>query len=537
MSTRRSFLKTMACGAAAITSASIFNRCTASAKRPNILFIMTDDHASHAMSCYGSTINKTPNLDRIANNGIRFTNCFCTNSICGPSRAVILTGKHSHINGFTVNEFTKFDPEQQTFPKLLRHAGYETAMIGKWHLGSHPTGFDYWKILPDQGDYYNPDFIEMGKTVQHQGYVTDIITDLAMDWLDNRDTDKPFMLMYQHKAPHRKWLPGPKHLTLYDDKEIPEPETLWDDYATRSDAAREQEMEIAEHMDNLDLKLVDIDKLREKENPSYGDKMFIRMTPEQQKQWEDAYNPKNEAMKKANLSEKELVKWKYQRYIKDYLRCVKSVDENVGRVLDYLKEKGLDKNTIVVYSSDQGFYLGDHGWFDKRFMYDTSMKMPLLMSYPAEIPSGQVSEELVSNLDFAETLLDYAGVPIPDDMQGASFRPICSGNTPQDWRDAVYYHYYEYPSWHMVKRHYGVRTSRYKLMHFYYDIDAWELYDLEKDPWEMNNVYGQAEYADIQETLHAKLKELRQQYGDSDELTQKALQDYLDYKNSGREAW
>jgi len=526
---RRKFLKQISYGAASLPALTLLSQCSRSKKRPNILFIMSDDHDARAISCYGAKINNTPNIDRIANQGMKFTNCFVTNSICGPSRAVILTGKYSHVNGFMVNEYTKFDPNQQTVAKLLKQAGYQTAVIGKWHLGSAPQGFDYWKILPGQGDYYNPDFIEMGKKKQEQGYVTDLITDSALQWLKQRDTDKPFMLMYQHKAPHRKWLPPIKYLHKYDDVTIPEPETLWDDYRTRSRAAHEQKMTIARYMTAEDLKLVDIDALRKKKKTdlTYGEGMFVRMNKEQQKAWEAAYNPKNEAFRKAHLKGKDLVRWKYQRYIKDYLRCVDSIDENVGRVLDYLDKSGLAENTIVVYTADQGFYLGEHGWFDKRFIYETSLHMPFIIRYPKEIKAGTTSDAFVSNLDFAETFLDFAGVPIPKDMQGQSFRPILRGHVPADWRRSFYYHYYEYPGWHMVKQHYGVRTDRYKLIHFYYDIDAWEMYDLQKDPNELNNIYGNPNYAEVQKKLEIELDRLRKKYGDTEESTQKFLKKYV----------
>ena len=447
--------------------------------RPNILFIYTDDHASHTMSCYGSKINQTPNLDRIANEGMRFENCFCTNSICGPSRAVVMTGKYSHKNGFFDNR-SRFDGSQLTFPKLLRTAGYQTAMIGKWHLVSDPTGFDYWEILPGQGAYYNPAMIKNGKKVKYEGYTTDIITDLAIDWLkDDRDTSKPFLLMYQHKAPHRRWEPAPEYLNKYDDVTIPEPETLFDDYSGRGRAAHEQDMSIAKTMDKIDLKLVAPKDLNE----------------DQLKLWNEAYDQENADFEASHPEGSQLIKWKYQRYIKDYLRCVDSLDANIGRVLDYLKESGLEKNTIVIYSSDQGFYLGDHGWFDKRFMYEPSLRQPLLVKWPAVTKPGSVNTDLVSNLDFAETMLEAAGVDVPDEMQGQSLIPLLKGQTPDDWRTAHYYQYYEYPAVHSVHRHLGVRSDRYKLIHFY-QINEWEFYDLEKDPNEMTNLYQDPAYAD-----------------------------------------
>ena len=482
-------------------------------RRPNILFIMSDDHAAQAMSCYGSRINTTPHLDRLAREGIRFENCFCTNSICGPSRAVILTGKYSHLNGFARNG-DRFDGRQQTVAKLLQKAGYQTAMIGKWHLGSEPRGFDYWNILPGQGAYYQPDLIEMGKKKRYQGYVTDIITDETIAFLKRRDAGKPFFLMCHHKAPHRNWMPGPEYLTKYDDVTLPEPETLFDDYAGRGTAAKMQEMTIARHMyDVYDLKLDpqgDEDSL-----PRWLRDYLGRLTDEQRDRWHAAYGPKNKAFREAKLEGKGLVRWKYQRYIKDYLRCIASVDDNVGRLLDYLDRAGLAENTIVVYTSDQGFYLGEHGWFDKRFMYEESLRMPLVIRWPKRIKPESVSDRLVMNLDFAETFLDAAGESIPEDMQGRSFVPLLEGNAPGDWRDAVYYRYYEYPAVHMVNKHYGVRTQRYKLIYFH-ELDEWELYDLKKDPHELQNVYAELAYAEVVERLKGKLTELREQYRDDD---------------------
>jgi arylsulfatase A-like enzyme len=465
------------------------------AERPNILFIFSDDHAAQAISCYGSKINQTPNLDRIGNGGMVFENCFCTNSICGPSRAVILTGKHSHVNGFKRNG-DRFDGSQQTFPKLLQKAGYQTAMVGKWHLKSDPTGFDYWHILIGQGPYYNPPMIENGQRVKHTGYTTDIITDISLNWLKSkRDKDKPFMLMYQHKAPHRNWQPGPDYLTMYDDVTIPEPPTLFDDYSGRGTAAHTQDMTIAKTMNGRDLKLVPPRNL----------------TDEQKAKWDAAYNPKNEAFKKAELKGKDLVRWKYQRYIKDYLRCIASVDDNVGRVLDYLDESGLADNTVVIYSSDQGFYLGEHGWFDKRFMYEESYRMPLMVRWPGVTKPGSRNDELVSNIDFAETFLDIAGVQIPDDMQGRSLVPLMEGETPDDWRTALYYHYYEFPGAHSVRRHYGVRTKDHKLMHFY-NLDEWELYDMQRDPSELHSVYDDPRYQNVVKDLKQEIKKFQDLY-------------------------
>ncbi len=491
-------------------------------QKPNILFIMTDDHAAHAISSYGSRINTTPHIDRIAKEGVRFENCFCTNGICAPSRAVILSGKHSHLNGLRDNSQT-FDGTQQTFPKLLQQAGYQTVMLGKWHLKSDPTGFDYWNILPGQGQYYNPDLIEMGERKQHTGYVTDLITDIALDYLENkREKEKPFMMMLHHKAPHRNWQPAPRHLTMYDDIEFPEPDTLFDDYSTRSEAASEQEMSLRDHMRiDYDLKMQPAPK---------------RLNDEQRAAWEAAYGPKIEAFERDKPEGDDLVRWKYQRYMQDYLGCIAAVDENVGRVLDYLDVSGLAENTIVVYSSDQGFYLGDHGWFDKRFMYEDSLRMPLLAKFPGKTANGSTNSELVQNLDFAPTFLELAGVDVPKDMQGQSIAGFLQNKAVNNWRESIYYHYYEYPAVHQVKRHYGVRTQQYKLMHFYHDIDAWELYDLENDPLELNNVYENPSYADIVKELKAELKRLQALYGDSDELSQKLLEEDMERRRKAQEA-
>ena len=488
-------------------------------KRPNIVFIMADDHCVQAMSCYGSRVNRTPNLDRLAQGGMRFDNCFCTNAICAPSRAVILTGKHSHINGVPTN-VEEFDGSQQTFPKLLQRSGYQTAMFGKWHLKSDPTGFDYWDVLVGQGPYYNPKMIRNGEELQRTGYTTDIITDVVLDWIKNgRDQDRPFLAMCHHKAPHRNWKPSPKYLHLFDDQKIPEPETLFDDWSGRGSAAKQQEMAIAKDLNGHDLKLDQQGELND----------------EQRKVWDAAYDPKNEEFNEANLSGDDLVRWKYQRFAKDYLRCVQSVDDNVGRLLDYLDQSGLAENTIVVYTSDQGWYLGEHGWFDKRWMYEESLRMPLLVRWPQAIKAGSVNSDLCQNLDFAETFLDAAGVLIPDDMQGRSMLPLLKGRTPADWRESVYYQYYEYPGWHSVRRHYGVRTQRYKLMYFY-KIDEWELYDLKNDPDEMKSVYDDPQYADVQAKLTAELQRLRKKYrvtGDVDRAIDKRVEEARAKKEAG----
>lgn len=453
-------------------------------KQPNIVFIMSDDHAAHAMSCYGSRINQTPNIDRIADEGVRFDNSFCTNSICAPSRAVILTGKYNHLCGVrTLHE--EFDGRQQTFPKLLQEAGYQTAIVGKWHLGhggdSDPTGFDYWNVFRGQGFYHDPVMIELGEEKVFPGYATDIVTDLSIDWLDQRDKDRPFLLMCHHKAPHRPWQPDDKHAHLYEDIEIPEPETFYDDLETRSNAAKEAAMRMS------DLKPADL-----------------------------------KAPVPDGLSPEQEMKWRYQRYIKDYLRCIASVDDNVGRLLDYLDQEGLTEDTIVIYTSDQGFFLGDHGWFDKRFMYEESLRMPFVIRYPRAIQPGGVCDRMILNVDFAPTFLHYAGLPIPEDMQGTSIDPLLEGRTPQGWRTSMYYRYWMHcDQIHNVYSHYGLRTERYKLIYYYgeafelkgsQDIPKepeWELFDLQRDPHELNNVYHDPNYEGTVKSLTDELHRLQ----------------------------
>ena len=511
---RREFLGRAGCGALAawVAPRPPTTRAAADAQRPNIVWIYSDDHAQNAVSAYGgrlASVAATPNIDRIAREGVIFRNSFVTNSLCGPCRAVVLTGKHSHINGFRTNS-DEFDGSQQTFPKLLQHAGYQTALFGKWHLVSEPTGFDAWEVLPGQGAYYNPDFITPQGRHRRDGYVTDIITDLALDWLQNeRKAEKPFMLMIQNKAPHREWEPGPEHLSTYDDVTIPEPDSLFDDYSGRGTAAREQDMTIAETMRlGPDLKVWETvpDDNRAKQ------RTFGRMTDEQRERWQAAYGPKNKAFLEANLQGEDLVRWKYQRYMKDYLRCIASIDDNVGRVLDYLETTGLDKNTVVFYSSDQSFYLGEHGWFDKRFIYEESLRTPLVARWPEVTSPGTEVELMVQNLDCAETFLDIAGLPIPGDMQGRSLRPFLSGQQPQNWRTSIYYHYYEGEGKvHNVYKHYGVRTTRYKLAHFY-TLDEWEFYDLQNDPHEMRSEYANPDCAPQIAELKAELARLRERY-------------------------
>ncbi len=478
---------------------------------PNIVFIFSDDHAYQALSAYGgrlAAVAPTPNIDRLAQEGMLFQHCYVTNSICAPSRAVIQTGKHSHLNGVRDN-IDEFDGSQQTFPKLLGAAGYETALIGKWHLKSTPTGFNYFDILPGQGHYYNPEFINAEGKYTEAGYVTDIITDKAINWLDmQRDTTKPFMVMIQHKAPHREWSPGPDHLNTFADVDFPEPDNLLDNYEGRGTAAREQDMSIEKTMLlNYDLKMW---QAGDTAMPSFKN-TYGRMDAEQRAAWDAAYDPVKAELAGAGLQGEALVRWKYQRYMHDYLASIRSVDDNVGRVLDYLDASGLAENTVVMYCSDQGFYLGEHGWFDKRFMYEESFKTPFLVRWPGTVQPGSVNRDLVSNLDFAQTFLDIAGVAQPDDMQGLSLKPVLTGNTPGDWRKSVYYHYYEFPGVHSVQRHEGVYDGRYKLMHFY-QLGEWELYDRETDPSEMRSVYDDPAYQTHVERLKAELTRLRAQY-------------------------
>jgi arylsulfatase A-like enzyme len=466
------------------------------AGRPNILFIMSDDHAYQAISAYGDKrqLIQTPNMDRLAREGMRFDRCLVVNSICGPARAACLTGTYNHINGFYNNSNSRFDGSQITYPKLLRANGYQTAMIGKWHLVSDPTGFDYWNILPGQGVYYNPPMIRDGKKVKTQGYVTDIITDLAIDWLKSRDASKPFLLCVQHKAPHRTWEPNVKDLNFDSDRTYPLPDTLFDDYSNRGIAEHDQNMTIAKTMTDEDLKLTPPPK---------------SLTADQAAEWNAYYQPRNQAFTNASLEGENLVRWKYNRYMHDYLACIKSVDDNVGRLLKYLDDNGLSSNTIVVYTSDQGFYLGEHGWFDKRWIFEESLRAPLLIRWPGVVQPGTVNNDIVSDIDFAETFLETAGLPSPERMQGRSMVPVLEGKTPADWRKSFYYHYYEYPKPHHVRPQYGVVTDRYKLVHFYHDADYWELFDLQKDPEELRSVFGHADYAVEQKTLEDELARLR----------------------------
>ena len=510
---------------------------TAANQKPNIVFIMADDHAVKAISAYGSEIGKlapTPNIDRLAKNGAIFNQNYNTNSLCGPSRAVILTGKHSHQNGFRMNG-ERFDNTQQTLPKILQQNGYQTAVIGKWHLSDEPTGFDYWKILDDQGKYYNPDFITAEDTTRVTGYAQDLITDYSIDWMKQRNEEQPFFLMVHHKAPHRNWMPALRHTTLYDSVEFPLPDTYFPDFENQQ-AAEEQLQTIYEDMyEGHDLKLSKhkgTDSLAA--NPWKDD--FERMTAEQKEKWNAAYRPKNDAFWEKDLHGKELAKWKGQRYLREYMATIASVDESVGRILDYLEAQDLDENTLVVYTSDQGFYLGENGWFDKRYMYETSFRMPLLMQFPKEIEAGSVISEMTQNLDFAPTFLDMAGIEIPKDMQGISFKKVLYGEEAEIGRDAIYYHYYDFPAFHMVKRQYGIKTDRYKLIHFYDDIDTWEFYDLKKDPKEQNNLIDAEEYQAEVKMMHQKLDSVQQHYQVTEKEFETTPKEKVDqaYKNFER---
>jgi len=448
--------------------------------------MMADDHAAHAISAYGSKINHTPNIDRIANQGVRLTNCFCTNSICTPSRASILTGQYSNKNGvYTLND--AIDPNRDNVAKQMQQAGYQTAMIGKWHLKTDPTGFDYWNILPGQGVYYDPTFLTAAGKKKHEGYCTDLIGAFSIDWLKQRDRKKPFFLMSHHKAPHRPWQPAPKYKHLFDGETIPEPDNLYDPYEGRSRSVAGTKMKVGENMNQTDLK-----------------------TP----------IPKD-------LQGDALRKWAYQLYIKDYLRCIQSVDDNVGRVLNYLDAEGLTGNTVVIYTSDQGFFLGDHGLFDKRLMYEESLRMPFVMCYPKEIKAGSVNRDIALNIDFAPTFLDYAQRAAAYEMQGRSFRHNVEGHTPKNWRTAMYYRYWMHnDNDHHVPAHYGIRTERWKLIYYYNQPlgmtgsfannmpPEWEFFDMKNDPREMHNLYSDPKYAQLIQRLKEQMAKLQREAGD-----------------------
>ncbi|WP_205510689.1 sulfatase family protein [Longitalea arenae] len=480
--------------------------------RPNIIFIMADDHAYQAVSAYGSRLIQTPNIDRIGREGAIMKNGFVTNSVCSPSRAVILTGKYSHVNGLRDNG-TYFNGAQQTLPKILRANGYHTAIVGKWHLWSEPTGFDHWNILPAQGHYYNPPFIKMGKDTAYKGYVTDVITDLALQWIDQHKKG-PFFLMLHHKAPHRNFMPPLKYLHKYDNTAFPLPHNFYDDYRNRP-ALQRQQITVAHDLDiRYDSKIpcdtCAVTKINDWAPAEYQ-REIERLTAAERRQWDSVYQLEYEQFKKIHDSAS-LVKFQFRRYMEDYLRCILSVDDNVGRVLDYLDKHGLAENTIVIYTSDQGFYLGEHGLYDKRFMYDESFRTPMVIRYPAKIRPKQQVNAFTLNLDIAPTLLDYAGISIPADMQGASMQPLLQKGKAPGWRKEIYYHYYELSFG--LTRHYGIYTGRYKLMHFYNPINAWELYDLKKDKQEMNNLYDNPKYAKIVQQLKTRLRRLQQHYKD-----------------------
>jgi arylsulfatase A-like enzyme len=471
------------------------------ADRPNIVFLLSDDHAAHAISAYhqylqyGVRLPKTPNLDRLAGDGMLFVNSFVTNSICGPARATVLTGQYGHLNGVMTNN-DSIHPTEITFPKLLHQAGYQTSLFGKWHLKARPEGFDRYEILAGQGPYYNPVLHTGDDSVRYTGYTLDIVTDRAFRWLrEDREKTKPFMMMLAFNAPHRWWDPGPEQLAKYRDTTFEIPPTFFDDGSGRAEVSRDPEMKIALDLVPRDLKIAEPTNL----------------TPAQLAVWRKGYAEENAKLKSSGLSGEALAKWKYQRFIADYMRVISALDDQVGKVLDELDRQGLSKNTIVVYASDQGFFLGDHGWFDKRWMYEESLRTPLIIKWPGVTKSGAVNRDLVMNLDLAETFLDAAGVKSPATMQGSSLAPLLRGSTPKNWRDAIYYQYFEYPGWHAVRRQYGVRTSRYKLIH-YYEVDQWEMFDLDKDPNELKSIYANESYAPVRRDLEAKLAALRKQY-------------------------
>ena len=473
----------------------------AAASRPNVVFIMTDDHAAHAVSAYGSRVNETPALDRLAREGVLFRNAFVTNSICTPSRAAILTGLYSHKNGVPV--FNRFDGSQPTLPKLLQAAGYHTGIVGKWHLGSDPTGFDRWEILPGQGVYNDPIlYTATGEKTYAGRYATDVITDLALDFIRERPKDRPFFLMLHHKAPHREWTPDERHRRIFENRVIPEPPTLWDDYATRTDALRENRQRVADDLTRRDLKLEPPAGLSGEEKAAW-----LSFKPTEVEVARDG--------KALTLSEDALARWKYQRYMQDYLACVQSVDDNVGRLLDFLRQSGLERDTIVVYTSDQGFFLGDHGLFDKRFMYEESLRIPLLVRWPAVVRPGSRSDALALNVDFAPTFLEAAGVAVPAAMQGRSLLPLLRGELPADWRSAIYYRYYHDPGHHDTRAHYGVRTATHKLI-YYWTKRQWELFDLRADPQELRNLYAQPGQEAVTAELMATLTRLRAELQDDD---------------------
>ena len=524
------------------------------AVHPNIVYIMCDDHSYQTISAYGSAVSQlapTPNIDRLAREGMLFERAFVENSLSAPSRACLMTGLYSHQNG-QQQLFEGIDTTQVFFSELLQANGYQTGVVGKWHLICEPKGFDYYNVLDDQGKYYNPEFKSKetnGEYVQEMGYATSLITQHAIEFMEGRDQSKPFCLLVHHKAPHRNWMPEQKYLDLYEDVEFPLPDTFWDDYSTRGVAARTQKMSIADAMEMLqDLKVEELlDTTDIQSSTSYASLMgeLGRLTSAEREAWDRHYKPRNKAFMDAKLMGKELTVWKYQNYMKDYLRCIKSVDDSVGELIAYLEKEGLLDNTIIVYTSDQGFWMGEHGWFDKRFMYEESFRTPLIIRYPRKISAGSRCDALVQNIDYAPTLLDVVGVEVPEVMEGRSLLPLFSGERPTDWRTSLYYHYYDYPTFHLVRRHDGVRTERYKLVHFYgkggeagatpnmlipgtrenrilnylknteyfpadaEDIDYNELYDLEADPHELNNLYGKPGFEEVTVELQTLLDDYR----------------------------
>lgn len=524
--------------------------------QPNIVYIMCDDHAMQAISAYGHPLSRlapTPNIDRLAAMGMMFQNCFVENSLSTPSRACLMTGEYSHQNG--QRQLAEgIDSTHVFFSELLQEVGYQTAIVGKWHMGCEPKGFDYYHILNDQGQYYNPVFKgpeTHGEFIQEMGYATDLITDHSLEFLDKRDPNKPFMLMVHHKAPHRNWMPAPKYVGKYKDVNFPMPETFYDDYATRGSAARTQKMGIADFIEmQQDLKYTENMDLKDPAvAASYGGLMgeINRMTPEEKANWDAYYVPRNKEFTEANLQGKDLIEWKFQNYVRDYMAVIQSVDESVGRILDYLEEHNLMDNTMIVYTSDQGFYMGEHGWFDKRFMYEESLHTPLIVSYKGHVKEGSQCSQMVQNIDFAPTFLHLAGIKEkPANMSGRSLVPLLEGKTVKEWRTSIYYHYYDYPTFHLVRKHDGVRTERYKLIHFYgkggddavqenkyqanektrehrtyqylkninyitpdEEVNYNELYDLEKDPHELNNIYGKPGTEEITAELQKILDEYR----------------------------
>ena len=473
------------------------------AARPNIIFIMSDDHAAQAISAYGSRVNTTPNIDRLGREGLRLDNAFVTNSICTPSRAAILTGQYAHLNGVPV--FNRFDSARDTVAKRLQQGGYYTGMVGKWHLGSDPAGFDRWEIFPGQGAYFDPIlYTATGEKTYSGRYATDVVTDIAIDFLKTRPAARPFFLMLHHKAPHRPWEPDATHRAQFANRWIPEPETLWDSYATRTDALRENQQRVADDLTRRDLKLEPPADLAGAERTQWlGEKpVAVTITRDGQA---------------VTLTGEALTRWKYQRYMQDYLAVIQAVDDNIGRLLAYLDSSGLAKSTIVIYTSDQGFFLGEHGLFDKRFMYEESLRMPFLVRWPGVIKPGTHSDAMALNVDFAPTFLEAAGLPVPPEMQGRSLVPVLRGQVPRDWRTSMYYRYYHDPGDHNTRAHYGVRTRTHKLV-YYWKKDQWELFDLVHDPSEMNNLYGQPGQDELTKTLKAELARLKAAVKDDDQF-------------------